>query len=140
MWTERGNGLKRGQGKQINYNVTVKLEQKQVEAEPTASPVNLSEVGILLPLIGPYPDKGYPVTANSNRFSPDNCIRIVCQEWALVRVCRQNLHQSDHTRAFEPAAPRQVSRHHGRTIFRSLLSEWGGGVQRRLVKGEIRRF
>lgn len=36
--------------------------------------------------------------------------------------------------AFEPSAPRQVSQHHSRTIFRSLLSEWGGGVQKRAGK------
>lgn len=33
LWTDRENGLRGGKGKQINYNVRVILQQKQVEAE-----------------------------------------------------------------------------------------------------------
>lgn len=55
FWSDRGNGLKGRQGEQINYNVEVKLEQKQVEAEPTVSPMNLSKAGIFQQLTGTVP-------------------------------------------------------------------------------------
>lgn len=61
-----------------------------MEAEPTVSPMNLSEGGVLKQLIGLCPDKGYPVTANSVWFFPYTHIYIVCQEWTLIRFCCQD--------------------------------------------------